>query len=63
MGTYYRSPLLKIRHTRRGWRAGVGPSWFRRWYGAGGKGTSTGFGAGPFWFGRYFPSRRRNRRL
>lgn len=45
MGFYFRPlPWVKLRRTRRGWRAGIGPRWLRRWYGTGGRGTSTGWG-------------------
>lgn len=54
MSTYLNLlPWLKARHSKRGWRVGVGPRAFRRWYGAGGSGTSTG--AGPFSFYRADP--------
>lgn len=58
MGTYLRTRFLKLRHTRRGWRVGIGPRIFRRWYGAGGRGTSTGIGP----FSKYIPDKRNPRR-
>lgn len=58
MGTYLNlGRLVKVRHTKRGWRVGIGPRWLRRWYGTGGRGTSTG--AGPFSY--YRPDERRRR--
>lgn len=45
MGVYIRPfPGLKLRFTKRGVRAGVGPRWLRAWFGAGGSGISTGAG-------------------
>lgn len=48
MGTYITviPGLLKLRHTRAGWRVSVGPRILREHFGAGGRGVSTG--AGPF---------------
>lgn len=51
--------LLVLRHTGRGWRAGIGPRWARLWLGADGSGgVSTG--AGPVTY--YRPVRRARRR-
>lgn len=58
MSVLFRTRWLKVYRTRRGTRVGVGPSWMREWYGAGGRGVSTGAGLGPFWLGKYFPIRR-----
>jgi hypothetical protein len=58
MGTYLNLGPVKLRHTKRGWRAGIGPRWLRFWTGAGGDGVSTG--AGPFSY--YKPLRRKSRR-
>ena len=58
MSLYLRpSRFLKLRISRRGVRAGVGPRWLRLWGGAGGSGVSTG--AGPL---TYYRSLRRRRR-
>lgn len=62
MGTFINTKYFKAKHTKRGWRFGIGPSWFRHWYGAGGSGTSTEVSAGPVWVGQYKPDRRRRRR-
>jgi hypothetical protein len=49
MSTYIRlGPFAKLRLGKRGVRAGIGPRWLREWFGAGGRGWSTGFG--PFSF-------------
>lgn len=58
MGMYLNLGLVKVRHTKRGWRVGIGPRWLRFWEGAGGEGVSTG--AGPFSY--YRPLRRSRRR-
>lgn len=58
MGIYVRLPGVKLRLSRRGVRAGIGPRWLRRWTGAGGHGWSTG--AGPV--SAYRPDRKRRRR-
>lgn len=51
MSTFVSLGLVKVEHLRhRGWRVGVGPRWCCRWYGAGGRGWSTG--AGPFSYRR-----------
>lgn len=50
--------LLKVRHTKAGWRVAVGPRLARYHVGAGSRGVSTG--AGPFT--KYQPIRRRRRR-
>ena len=56
MSTYLRPfRWLKLRHTKQGWRVGVGPRWFREWYGTGGRGVSTGWGP----FTKYWPIRSR----
>jgi len=45
MGVYLKLlPGVKVRVTKRGVRAGIGPRWFRFWAGAGGQGVSTGAG-------------------
>jgi hypothetical protein len=60
MGTYFRlGPFVRIRHTRRGWRAGIGPRWFRQWFGTGGRGVSTG--AGPFSYYQALPKAMKDR--
>ncbi len=59
MGIYIRpSRFLKVRVTRRGVRAAIGPRWLRAHFGAGGTGVSTG--AGPVSW--YRPIRRRRTR-
>lgn len=60
MSMYLRlGPFVKLRLSRRRGktrvRAGLGPRVFRQWFGAGGRGTSAGFG--PFTW--YIPARRR----
>jgi hypothetical protein len=60
VGTYIRLPGVRLRHTRRGWRAGIGPRIFRQWFGAGGRGVSTG--AGPFSHYRPIKSKQTARR-
>jgi len=57
MGVYFRLPGIKIRLSRRGVRAGIGPRILRRWGGAGGFGWSTG--GGPV--SAYRPDRRGRR--
>ena len=58
MSLYLRpSRFLKLRISRRGVRAGVGPRWLRLWSGAGGNGISTG--AGPLTYYRSLRKRRR----
>jgi hypothetical protein len=60
MGTYVRLGRFgKLKHTRRGLRLGIGPSWCREWFGAGGRSVSTGADIGPVWAGKYIPLRRR----
>lgn len=45
MGIYIRPvPGVKLRVSKRGVRAGIGPRRLRFWFGAGGKGISTGAG-------------------
>jgi hypothetical protein len=58
MGVYLGRGWLRLRLTRRGVRAGIGPRLLRRWVGRGGSGWSTG--AGPV--SAYRPDRRRRRR-
>lgn len=58
MSLYIRLPGVKIRISKRGVRAGVGPRWLRGWFGVGGEGVSTG--AGPVSY--YKPLGKRKRR-
>ena len=60
MGTYITivPGLVKVRHTRAGWRVAIGPRFARFHFGAGGRGVS--YRAGPFT--KYQPLRRRRRR-
>jgi hypothetical protein len=61
MGFYIRPfPGVKLRVTKRGVRAGIGPRWLRLWTGAGGDGVSTG--AGPVSYYKPLHSRQRKRR-
>lgn len=60
MGMYFNPiPWVKISKTKRGWRVGIGPRWFREWFGRGGRGVSTGYG--PFSYYKRL-GRRRNPR-
>jgi hypothetical protein len=58
MGIYLGNRWLRLRFTRRGVRAGIGPRWARVWAGRGGPGVSSG--AGPLTL--YHGLRRRRRR-
>lgn len=60
MGLYLRvAPGVKLRMTRRGARAGIGPRAARVWVGAGGTGVSTGAGPVSLYKGLHRRSRRR----